>query len=312
MAARAELIEDRGAAAESADFFRSPPFLDAEGVTHTLRVEAAEVTAALPVIVREVPGSERRDAISPYGYPGGRIERGNPPAPEPAEVDWSGSGLVSAFIRERIGDPPALAGGTPRSVVQVHDPQATPATRSRFAEQIRRNERRGYTVEAVPGPETGAAQRLRFARAYAETMRRAAAAERYLYRPSYFDAVLGFERSWLLLATARDGAACAGAIAAVSDGVLHYYLGGTADEHLADSPFKNVVAGMRDLADELGMALNLGGGVTTGDGLEDFKRGFANRELDFRTHEIVCDPAVYEQLSGGRRRTGFFPAYRAP
>jgi hypothetical protein len=310
--ARAVLIEDRGAAAETPDFFRSRAFLDAEGVTHTLRVEARDATAALPMIVREIPDSDRQDAISPYGYPGGAIEAGEPPAPPPAEVDWSATGLVSAFIRERIGDPPTLVGAVTRSVVQVHDPELAPATRSRFTEQFRHNERLGYAVEAIPGPETTAGERAAFADAYAETMRRAEASERYLYPRSYFDAVLAFDRSWLCVATAPDGVPCAGAIAALSDGVLHYYLGGTADVHLADSPFKNVVARMRELAEELGTPLNLGGGVTAGDGLEDFKRGFANRELDFRTHEVVCDRSAYERLAAGREGAAFFPAYRAP
>ena len=121
-----------------------------------------------------------------------------------------------------------------------------------------------------------------------------------------------FDRSWLLLASSPDVDAGAGAIAAVSDGVLHYYLGGTADAALEDSPFKNVVVAMLDLADELGMPLNLGGGLVAGDGLEGFKRGFANAELPFVTHEIVCDPGAYERLSAGRDAGGFFPAYRAP
>ena len=41
----------------------------------------------------------------------------------------------------------------------------------------------------------------------------------------------------------------------------------------------------------------LGGGVTAGDGLETFKRGFANAELPFRTHELVCDQGEYERLA---------------
>ena len=69
---------------------------------------------------------------------------------------------------------------------------------------------------------------------------------------------------------------------------------------------------MLDLADELGMPLNLGGGLVAGDGLEGFKRGFANAELPFVTHEIVCDPGAYERLSAGRDAGDFFPAYRAP
>jgi hypothetical protein len=52
--------------------------------------------------------------------------------------------------------------------------------------------------------------------------------------------------------------------------------------------------------------------VKPGDGLEDFKRGFANAELPFFTHEIVCDAATYARLSEGREGARFFPAYRAP
>ena len=113
-----------------------------------------------------------------------------------------------------------------------------------------------------------------------------------------------------------DGAVGAAAIAAVSDGVLHYYLGGTADSARGASPFKNVVLGMLDLADELELRLNLGGGVAPGDGLETFKRGFANSELPFRTHEVVCDPGAYAALGDrprGRRLLPRLPrGLRAP
>ena len=68
---------------------------------------------------------------------------------------------------------------------------------------------------------------------------------------------------------------------------------------------------MIELSGELGVTLNLGGGIRAGDGLEDFKRGFANGELTFNTHEIVCDSGAYERLSEGRTDTGFFPLYRA-
>ncbi len=141
-------------------------------------------------------------------------------------------------------------------------------------------------------------------------MRRADAAERYFFGREYFDAILSFERSWLLAAS-RGHEYGAGAIAAVSDGILHYYLGATADSARRASPFKNVVVAMLDLGDELGLELNLGGGVRPGDGLEEFKRGFANAELPFCTHEIVCAPDEYERLAGDRPAGDFFPAYRA-
>ena len=74
---------------------------------------------------------------------------------------------------------------------------------------------------------------------------------------------------------------------------------------------KNVVAALVELAAELEMPLNLGGGIARGDPLEEFKRGFANREQPWHTSEIVCDPDAYARLSAGIRRppaTGFFPA----
>jgi hypothetical protein len=143
-------------------------------------------------------------------------------------------------------------------------------------------------------------------------MRRAGAGQRYFFDQRYLSAVLGFGRSWLVLCRSPDGAVAAGAIAGLSDGILHYYLGGTADAHLERSPFKNVADAMVGLADRLGVRLNLGGGVRAGDGLEDFKRGFSNAELPFLTHEIVCDRDAYDRLSAGGPPTDFFPAYRAP
>ena len=65
--ARAELLEDRGEGVVSAEFFRSRAFLDAEGVTHTLRIEGEGVELLAPLVVREIDGSAERDAVSPYG-----------------------------------------------------------------------------------------------------------------------------------------------------------------------------------------------------------------------------------------------------
>jgi hypothetical protein len=194
--------------------------------------------------------------------------------------------------------------------VLVHDPSRPRALRPRLAEQIRSNRRAGWEVELVEGPASAAADRDGFARAYEQTMRRAGAGERYFFGRGYFDAVLSFPRSWLVLAR-REGELGAAAIVATSDAVLHYFLGGTAEQALGSSPFKNVVEAMLDLADQLAMPLNLGGGVVAGDGLEGFKRGFANAELPWHTHELVCDPGEYERLAAGRDAGGFFPAYRA-
>ncbi len=331
----AQLLEDGGAAAGEgpAQFFRSPPFLAAEGATHTLRIETDDAELLAPLVVREIGPGPDRDGVSPYGYPGlalapprlgvrsnPRIARRSANAPgeggdagalDPTAVDWSGTGLVSVFIRHRLDLVP-LAGSTGRNVVQIADPELKPKSRPSDRRQIRRNLEAGYTVELVPGAAAGAATRAGFLDLYEQTMRRAGAADHYFFGAAYFDLVLAAERTWLVSAADPEGAPAASSIACVSDGYLHYYLSGSSDAHLGDSPMKNVVARLVELAAELGLPLNLGGGIAPGDALEEFKRGFANRTLTWRTSEIVCDPDRYAALAAGREAGGFFPAYRAP
>jgi hypothetical protein len=306
---RAELIADRGEAAASEEFFRSRPFLDAEGVTHTLRIESGEGELLAPLIVRPIGEGPELDAISPYGYPGFAAPPGV--VLDPAAVDFGPTGLASLFIRHRLGGPP-LAGASERNVVQIADPELPPKSRMSDRQQIRKNLQRGYQLLLFPGPETAAEQRAGFLAAYEQTMRRTGAAERYFFGAAYFDRILASPRTWLALALAPGGEVAAASIAARSDDVLHYYLSGSADSNLRDSPMKNVVAALVALSADLGIPLNLGGGISRGDRLEEFKRGFANREQPWHTSEIVCDLAAYARLAAGRDAAGFFPAYRAP
>ena len=317
--AQATLIEDGGAAAVDGEFFRSRQFLAAEGTTHTLRIEAGGAELLAPLIVREIPGSGERDATSPYGYPGfhssvpfccDSTKRNRRMAIDPAAIDWSATGLVSVFIRHALDRSP-LAGASERNVVQIADPGLPPKSRPSDRRQVRRNLEAGYGVELVAGSETSAEQRADFLAAYEQTMRRTGAAPHYFFGAGYFDLILAADGTWLAIATAPGGELAAASIAAVSDGYLHYYLSGSADSHLRDSPMKNVVARLVEHAGELGLPLNLGGGIVAGDALEEFKRGFANRQLAWTTSELICDAERYAALSAGRESGEYFPAYRA-
>jgi Acetyltransferase (GNAT) domain len=322
----AELLADGGAAAESEEFFRSWPFLNAEEVTHTLRIETGDTELLAPLIVREIPGGGGIDAISPYGYPG--IPPPVPPSAEwtvdapmrgstvhstmrAEEIEWTDTGLVSIFLRHTLGEPP-LSAAAERSIVQIADPQLPAKSRSSDRNRINKNRRAGYEVELLPGRGTSAEQRAGFLAAYEQTMRRTDASERYFFTAAYFDRILESDRAWLALAHAPGGGVAAASIAVCSDSFLHYYLSGSADSHLRDSPMKNVVAALVEFSAEQGLPLNLGGGLSRGDALEEFKRGFANREQPWHTSEIICDESAYARLSPRRDTAGFFPAYRAP
>jgi hypothetical protein len=329
-AAKAELIPDRGEAASDDEFFRSRQFLDAEEATHTLRIESEETQLLAPLLVRAIPGTDYQDAVSPYGYPGlvgGREGRGSllpdplaslalsvrtktPPPLNPATIDFSGTGLVSVFIRHALGPSP-LAGASERNVVQIADPELPAKSRPSDRRQVRRNLEAGYELELVAGPETNPEQRAGFLDVYEQTMRRTGAADHYFFGAAYFDRILEAARTWLALATAPDGEVAAASIAAVSDGYLHYYLSGSADSHLRAAPMKNVVTRLVEHSRELGLPLNLGGGISAGDALEEFKRGFANRQETWLTSELICDADKYADLGAGHAAGGFFPAYRA-
>lgn len=324
----AELLEDRGEAAVSDHFFRSRPFLDAEGATHTLRIETGDGELLAPLLVRTIGDGPERDAISPYGYPGlveatasakrdrdsSRADRQTSTAPagglDSATIDFSATGLVSVFLRHTLGPPP-LAAATERNVVQIADPSLPPKSRPTDRRQVRRNLEDGYELALVPGPGTTPAQRAGFLDLYEQTMRRASAADHYFFGTAYFDRVLEADGTWLALAHAPGGELAAASLVAVSDGYLHYYLSGSADSHLRDSPMKNVVTRLVEHSAELGLPLNLGGGISPGDPLEEFKRGFANREQPWLTSEIICNPEKYKLLSAGKSPGPFFPLYRS-
>lgn len=310
MSAPAELIPDGGGAASSEEFFRSPEFLGAEGATHTLRIDLDGGAIAAPLLVRPIPGSDLADAISPYGYPGFAGPEGA--QADPGAIDFSETGLVSLFIRHRLGAAPALRGASERNIVQIADPAEDRKSRASDRQQIRRNEREGYSTQLVPGPEVSAEQLAGFLAAYTQTMERTEAAERYFYGEKYFAPLLASHRARLALVLSAGGDIAAASLVVESDGMLHYYLSGTADPFLRDSPMKTLLNALVDVAESERMPLNLGGGITAGDRLEEFKRGFANRTEAWRTSEVVCDPAAYAELSGDREAGGFFPAYRAP
>lgn len=309
MSAGVELRADRGEAAAGDQFFRSHEFLAAEGTTHTLLVEVGESRAALPLIVRDIPGSDRRDASSPYSYPGAAAS-GEPI--DLAAVDLAAVGLVSIFVRDRLGDPPSFASPTDRSVVLLSDPELPRKSRMSDRQQIRKNEAAGYEVSRTAGPEASDEELAGFLAVYTETMRVVDATDRYFFDADYFRSLLAFPRSWLVTVRGPEGDVAGSALTAISDGFLHYYLSGTADDHRRRAPSKNLIVACTEHAEELGLPLNLGGGVKPGDGLEEFKRGFANRELPFRTYELIADETAYAELSAGREDEGFFPLYRAP
>lgn len=305
---RATLVADGGTASASTDdFFRHPRYLRAEGVTHTLVLRGPSGEARTPLVVRDVPGTEFRDAISPCGYPGAtrsgcRID--------PTGDELAGLGLVSLFLRDRVTDP-SIGGGVPQGRVNLYDPDAGRSLSKSFRRDVRRCMDAGYRLGSTHGTAVDDDLLAAFHRVYTQTMRRRSASGRYYFDRSYLRDCLDTGRARLLHATAPDGTVAAADLVVESDGLLHSLLFGTADEHLSRSPGKAVTMAAIDLADELGLPFNVGGGLLPGDGLEQSKKAYCNSVATFVCHHLIGIPAAYAELSRGVAPTDFFPAYRA-
>ncbi|MBZ4373691.1 GNAT family N-acetyltransferase [Corallococcus sp. AS-1-6] len=308
---RAVLVPDGGQRAVSADYFRSEQHLRAEGVTHSLIVEdGAGRALRVPLIVRPIEGTGYRDAVSPYGFPGAELN-GLSEVPVDA-IDWRGTELVSIFLRDRIGGPYCFAGGRLRGEVCLIDPKLPLKFRGDHGADIRRNARLGYVSSVVPVKDSTQEQRQALKAIHRQTLARQQDGVRYSFSDAWFEEVFTCPFAWLVTTRAPDGAVASSALVVLSDGLLHDFIDGTADAYRMHSPAKNEFPVMVELAEKLEACVHLGGGVRPGDGVERFKRGFANAMSRFYTHDIICDPEAYAQLSQGHAGEDFFPAYRAP
>ena len=182
---KARLIEDGGAAASDAEqFFRSPPFLDGRGRdAHAGRWRASELR--LPLIVRpdRLERATRRDLA--LRLPG----RATAPRTTagPAAIDWSETGLVSIFVRDRIGERACFAGGTVRSQVHVADGERRGPQAPARADPPQRAPRLGRCGWS-PVPRRSRRSAPASSGPTRETMARTGAAERYLYPTRLFRA----------------------------------------------------------------------------------------------------------------------------
>ncbi len=213
------LLADKGEASVSGDFFRSRLFYEAESVTHSLCIsDESGPVLVLPLIVRNIPGTEHRDGISPYGFPGGTVKK--PERVELSSLAWSPTGLVSIFLRNRVGVPPVIADGSLRGRVQIVDPTGPISIRRNHRCDIKRNTALGYTTEVIPGPSTCPVDRKAFREMYWQTMQRQAARSWYFFSEDYFETILKSELGWLVLTRDANGTPAAGIHVVYSDNTL--------------------------------------------------------------------------------------------
>ncbi len=152
-----------------------------------------------------------------------------------------------------------------------------------------------------------------FRRVYDITMDRVGASGRLRLDNEYFNRLVDGLSTRLTVIEARlDGAVCAAAIFIAWDDRLHYHLSGSTPAGLKAGAGNALLdAAVRQLLPAHGV-LHLGGGLHSGDGLEQFKRSVSTEECMVYFGQTVVNDDRYRQLAGAMDDKDYFPAYRAP
>ena len=304
-----ELIEDRGEAAVEDEFFRSRRVPRRRGGhPHAAGRERGLDRGGAADRPRD-PGLRppRRDLalLLPRGATvSGAADRPRRRRPG-ARAGWSASSSATASA-----SPPALRGGTrpldrprlrPRRAAQVADerPPADPQERGRRLRASSGSRARLPTAER-PGRVP---RRLHRDDARRRGRRALLLRRRLLRRRCSPRRSPGWSRS-----RGPDGDVAAAALAVRSDGFLHYYLSGTADDHRRGAPSKNLIVAANDLADELELPLNLGGGLSAGGRARGVQARLRQPRAPVPDPRADLRPRRLRRALGRSQRRGLLPA----
>jgi hypothetical protein len=286
----------------------------------------------LPLILREVEGTEYLDASSAYGYPGpvsNCIDNGFWERATAALIEMlHRERVVACFVRlhpllpvdlaalARLGSTP-LHGMTVSMDLRLPEDQAWRLIRENHRREISRSRRRGRRLVVDRWDRLDD-----FIEMYHETMRRVGASDGYFFSESYFHSLSrAVDEHVHLMLIEADGQFIGGGIFFEYAGIVQYHLGATSTDWLREQPSKLMFDEIRRWASARGNhTLHLGGGVggqstPERNGLFLFKAGFSDRRHPFHTWRVVVDESAYEQLTQRSLREanpaiGFFPAYR--
>lgn len=317
------------------DFYHLPAYVAVcaaheGGEGRALYVEDGAASLLLPLIIRDIPDSDRRDATSPYGYPGPLVSGTKDPdflstAMAAGLASLRNAGIVSLFVRlhpllnasSRVGVGEVVVHGETVSI-DVSQAQA-----ARFM-QIRGGHRRDITRARKHGlvarDDVDFIRFDEFKRIYRDTMDLREASRSYKFGDEYFDGLREALQGRLhLILVEQDEAVAAVGLFVETDGIVQHHLGGTSPAMGSFSPAKLLIAFAADWAMERGdRYLHLGGGVGgASNSLFLYKAGFSPVRHAYRTLRAVLDDREYARLVAARGSEtppdlagDFFPAYR--
>jgi lipid II:glycine glycyltransferase (peptidoglycan interpeptide bridge formation enzyme) len=286
----------------------------------------------LPFVAREIPGTDRSDAVSPYGYPGPVSDRSDRAfwcrAVTSLVETLASEQLVSLFVRL---DPLQPTSCTPLSEVGTlvtHGATICVDLRLRREEwwsQLRKEHREAINKNIRLGRTsiTDDWQYLDdFVQIYRETMTRTNATEDYFFDREYFERLRNAvpDSAHLQMIFSADGEPIAGSVLLAGGSILQAHLAGSRPTQRREKSTPFLVHEAVQWGREHGCStFQLGGGVGgREDSLFEFKKGFSPHRHDFQTFRAVLDAPVYRKLAvdlnpqaDPEDLSAYFPLYRA-
>ena len=188
--------------------------------------------------------------------------------------------------------------------------------RRQFRSKIKQLREKGFYLKKAESKE----EVRSFVKIYNENMSRVKAESYYYFDEKYFFNMLNsadFESSVLLLYLGDE--ITSGGFVTFSNNIMQFHLAATNSKYLHDGPMKLLIDEASIVGRENNMKyLHLGGGVGGHeDSLFEFKAGFSNEILSFKTWRYVSDRAAYNELVNNNWKikeikSDFFPLYRKP
>lgn len=285
---------------------------------------------ALPLLIRNIEGTDYKDATSVYGHPGpisNEIEIAEKYADfhEQLNLFFESEQIVSVFSRLNPYIPlqdEILKGlgivSTIGNMVNIDLTKDLDAQRSAYRRDTRSRVNKVRRLCSVKKAETKE-EIQQFIDIYLETMEKLEANDSYFFENEYFFDFLdcdGFETDILLAVLNETEEIIAGTMFVKTNNIIQYHLSGTKNEHFKIAPSRLLLDEMRIQGTAQGYTyFNLGGGYNgKDDALFSFKSSFSDNIKVFKAWKHVANQKVYDELSKKVKTSDsdFFPAYRAP
>jgi RimJ/RimL family protein N-acetyltransferase len=317
------------------DFYHSWTYhsLDGSGIPLLFVYEEGDNFIGIPLIKREIQGSEYYDLTSVYGY-SGPISNKAFHSLSPNFVCNFKSNFLAFLKEEKIVtvfsrlNPffnqtdlmEEFGGVVDNGKVVVLDllislEEQRKAYRESTLRTVKQLKKKGFYVkEATTEDDINT-----FALIYKLNMLRVEASATYYFDYAYYKALLDSDEidARLLFVYDKNDYPICGTIVVITNGIIQAHLIGTREEYLADSPAKFLTDEITIIGRTLGVRFfNLGGGLGfKEDSLFRWKTNFSHLTFNYRSWRYVANEEVYKSLITKQEieidtEVDFFPLYR--